>query len=667
MGLSLNVQVFRGGQMLAQQQFDSEVHRTIKIGRLPSAQLKLDDPKVSRIHAVIEFSGSDVSLIDMGSTGGTAVNGAKVHKVKLNHGDKVVLGDTQIVVGMGAAIASAAVPATAAVAAAVPRAAAGVGAPTLPPSAMPASAPWGQPGAVATVAARAAPAGARPAMPPGMVPGMQPRFDDGAAALEPVRRISQERLRSAAVESKPHPGLAPEEPMRPDNRVLELRLYWGEVLLNVHHYSKPKRITIGESKKTDVFLSSEGLPQEAFPLVRYLDGDYVLTFTKQMEGEVELGGQVHSLQAIQGSSMARRDDDLEGSYQVKLPAEARAIVHWGGATFALRFVAPPKAIPNDFFKSLDLNYLNILLASLFLHVAMVVTFIVYPYDTESLREDLFDQPGRFASLILEPPKETQSTKDLLKKIQETVDRKKQEVVEEEMPKENTKQLKILTKVPKNVQPQKTQEQRAAEVKQRFSKLFTGAGGGGAGSLLGGGGGGSLSGTLSNVIGTAGSGSATAGLAGLGIRGGALTGGGMGTSRGIGGIGTSGRLGGGGMAYGSGVGLGARKDVGISLETPVIMGALPKEAILKVIRQNQNQIRYCYEIQLQKQQDLEGRVKMKWVIGGTGDVVKVQVAETTMRSPPVENCIAEKIRGWKFPAPAGGGIVEVVYPWVLKAS
>ncbi|MEK7704969.1 MAG: FHA domain-containing protein, partial [Myxococcota bacterium] len=357
MGLSLNVQVFRGGQMLAQQQFDSEVHRTIKIGRLPSAQLKLDDPKVSRIHAVIEFSGAEVSLIDMGSTGGTAVNGTKVHKVKLNHGDQVVLGDTQIVVGMGAAIMAAAPAAVATPAGPSP---------TLPPSAMPASAPWAQPRAAAPGAMLGMPPvmGRAPqGMPPGMVPGMapasmaamapqavasQPRFDDGGPAAEPVRRIGQDRLRSAAVESKPHPGLAPEEPMRQDNRVLEMRVYWGEVLLDVHHYDKPKRITIGESKRTDIFLSSEGLPQEAFPLVRFFDGDYVLTFTKQMEGEVELGGQVHSLQGLQGSSIARRDDDLESSYQVKLPAESRAIVHWGGATFALRFVSPPKSIANDF-------------------------------------------------------------------------------------------------------------------------------------------------------------------------------------------------------------------------------------------------------------------------------------------------------------------------------
>src|SRR6478735_8826118 len=101
MGLSLSIQVLRGGQPVGNHQFDSDTQRTIKIGRLTSAQVKLEDPKVARIHAVIEFAGVDASLIDMGSTQGTVVNGAKISKIKLNHGDQVTVGDTTLVMGFG--------------------------------------------------------------------------------------------------------------------------------------------------------------------------------------------------------------------------------------------------------------------------------------------------------------------------------------------------------------------------------------------------------------------------------------------------------------------------------------------------------------------------------------------------------------------------------------
>jgi len=684
MGLSLNVQIFRGGQMVGQQVFDSDANRTIKIGRLSSAQIKLEDAKVSRIHAVIEFAGNDMSIIDMGSTEGTAVNGAKVHKAKLNSGDQIVICDTTLVVSAGAA----AMPAQMA----QPAMGAPMGQPGAPgrPGGYPPSRgpqPGGMPMPGMRPGMQPGMQGASYGAPPGMMPqqaqqfqgamqqGHQPRFDPSAASDgAPVKRISNQRLRAAAVESKPHPALPPEQQMTVDNRILEMRLYWGEVLLSINHYNKPKKITIGETRRTNVFISSEGLPIEEFPLVRFIENDYILTFCNHMDGEVEVNGQLTPLQSLRGSSAARKDDAMSESYQVRMSPDSRAIVHWGGATFAMRFVAPAQLPPSSFWKQIDLTYINTVVMTSFFTLALVVTLMVFPYDTESLREDLFEKPDRFANLILVEQKNPDANKNLLEKLKKQVEEKKEEIKKDkEPPKEKVPEskqiMKVTTKIPPQVKPQKTAEQRNAEVRQKFSKLFTGSGGA-AGSILGGGGGGSLSGTLSNVIGTMGaSGSASAGMAGLGIRGsGPMTGGGVGTSRGIAGIGTSGRLGGGGMGYGSNIGLGMRKDHNMTdIGTPVIMGALPMEVIKKVIDENKLQIRYCYEVQLQRQQNLEGKISMKWVIGATGSVADVKVKDTTMNNAAVENCIKEKIRTWRFPAPAGGGIVEVNYPFIFKAS
>lgn len=688
MGVSLNVQVFRGGQPQSSHQFDSDTNRTIKIGRLPSAQLKLEDAKVSRIHAVIEFAGNDVSLTDMGSSQGTAVNGAKVHRVKLAHGDQVLIGDTQLVIGFGAA-ASYAPPAGAPAATVGGSATVNMAVPQqqapAPRNGMPASTPvnaW-QPQGSAQQASRpvpqAAPAGAPAPQPMASAfassDGGAMRFDPGSTAVRPIQRITQERLRSAAIESKPHPALPPEEQMSADSRVLEMRVYWGTILLDIDHRRKPKAITIGETKNTNVFISSEGLPKEEFPLIRTIDDEYVLTFTNSMDGEIEIGGQTQPLSAIRGTSLAQRDGDLEGSYQVKLPVDARAIVHWGGITFAFRFVPPAQALPNPFWKDLDLQYVNLLLMSIFFHLALIVTFMVYPHDTESLREDIFDKPGVIA-LLLEPPKMDESTKNKLEEMKKKQEKDKEKIVkkEEQKPKPTKEVERKPTKIAdvkvQQVPREKSQADKQKEVSDKFSKLFAGGGASGAaGSILGGGGGGSLSGTLSNVIGTTGAGTA-GGLAGLGIRGGAMTGGGIGTSRGIAGIGTAGRLGGGGNAYGSNVGkgLGGQKDRGmVSLSTPVVMGALPREVIQKVINDNKAQIRYCYEIELQRDQTLEGKVAVKWIIAATGSVEKVVVTETTIKSARVGQCLAEKIKGWRFPQPAGGGIVEVNYPFVFKSS
>src|SRR5256714_12867514 len=79
----------------------------IKVGKLSSSHLRIDDEAVSRMHAVIEIAGpGEIYIIDLGSTKGTLVNGQKVNKCKVQSGDTIVLGNTKIVVTVGEAVAA---------------------------------------------------------------------------------------------------------------------------------------------------------------------------------------------------------------------------------------------------------------------------------------------------------------------------------------------------------------------------------------------------------------------------------------------------------------------------------------------------------------------------------------------------------------------------------
>jgi TonB family protein len=79
----------------------------IKVGKLSSSHLRIDDEAVSRMHAVIEIAGpGEIYIIDLGSTKGTLVNGQKVNKTKLQSGDQVVLGGTKLIVTVGDPVAS---------------------------------------------------------------------------------------------------------------------------------------------------------------------------------------------------------------------------------------------------------------------------------------------------------------------------------------------------------------------------------------------------------------------------------------------------------------------------------------------------------------------------------------------------------------------------------
>ena len=93
--MGLSFKIYRNGELVATESFDREI---IKIGRLSSAHLRLDDEKVSRIHAVVEVSANgEVNIIDMGSADGTFVNGERVNKHQLQNGDEIVLGNTRLV------------------------------------------------------------------------------------------------------------------------------------------------------------------------------------------------------------------------------------------------------------------------------------------------------------------------------------------------------------------------------------------------------------------------------------------------------------------------------------------------------------------------------------------------------------------------------------------
>ena len=100
----LTFRIFKGDQLIREERLSLSV---IKLGKVPSAHLKLDDETVSRMHAIIEVNGpGDVSIIDLGSTKGTFVNGQKVNKAKLQSGDTIVVGETRIELAIGAADAA---------------------------------------------------------------------------------------------------------------------------------------------------------------------------------------------------------------------------------------------------------------------------------------------------------------------------------------------------------------------------------------------------------------------------------------------------------------------------------------------------------------------------------------------------------------------------------
>jgi FhaA, N-terminal domain/FHA domain len=67
------------------------------IGRSRECDIRLADPNVSRKHAEIRQEGTTFYVVDLDSTNGTEVNGRRARRAKLEDGDTILLGSTELV------------------------------------------------------------------------------------------------------------------------------------------------------------------------------------------------------------------------------------------------------------------------------------------------------------------------------------------------------------------------------------------------------------------------------------------------------------------------------------------------------------------------------------------------------------------------------------------
>ena len=149
----------------------------------------------------------------------------------------------------------------------------------------------------------------------------------------------------------------------------------------------------------------------------------------------------------------------------------------------------------------------------------------------------------------------------------------------------------------------------------------------------------------------------------------------GSQHGFGGLGIGGSgFGAGGYGYGTaGYGRGGsfygKKGASVPgvMGNPIILGALDKSVIDRVVKQNIPSIRYEYEKGLKLDPGLQGKVTIQFVIDPSGNVASATVKSSTLGDAQVEDGIARRFARLKFPQPKGGGQVVVSYPFVFSSG
>ncbi len=713
---TIQLDVSRDGKVVHSENFERE---TIKIGRLASAHLRLEDEAVFRIHAVIEVldGGKEVSIVDMGSPAGTLVNGEKIRRHRLNSGDVIRIADYEIVCQVNISEVQTELKTKVANLEEVEAQMRQMEDATkvVDVNQNRASDPFldqhtqalaedsivaeinslkkipSQEGA--PVAAAAPQVESRKAVPLDTVEdnpveagdfGKLPQANrlsateaTGSLTLAQsnhgLKQATSKKLRSReealSGPALPHPDDTNDREISSERRVAEVTLYWGSDVATVRRFEavsaggKVKKdadgsVVIGTSDDADIFVPVEALGAgEAHTLLVQQPGvaEWDIRISPQMSGSVSWKGETFALQDFPGLKHTGRPDSitLRDGMIVQLS--------FGHFTTEIRHSEKARVVP--FIPYYDTMFLNTMMITLFAMLFTIGGFMFTLGELGDGEDDLMSNLSEFESVILEPPE-----KDVHKA---TLDGggEKSKAYKDEQGKAGKKKAKPNKKNRMAIKGEKRDNK--ALVSQKMAALF-GGGPGATGLLKFDGdadGSGEMMAALGNITGSQ-IGDAH-GNGGIGLSGNGAGGGGDGTGTiGIGNVGTRGMGGGNGSGYGgAGGGFGGKKykNVGVSVGKPKVRGSMDAAIIKRIVREHMNEIRYCYEKELNRNPGLFGKIIMNWTIGPTGSVLNARKAASQMNNAAVEGCMARKIKRWKFPRPKGGGEVVVNYPFVFKPS
>lgn len=456
----------------------------------------------------------------------------------------------------------------------------------------------------------------------------------------------------------------------------------GALLFGLHRASSERReneFTIGSDKNATFHVDAERLPLVRFPLVRSNGTSYEVLFTESMSGELKapaLGqGKAASLSELRDTQVARPVEGIAGGYSLALPEGGQLRLQYEHCNFLIRSVARPRQYPVPLRVDWQAQSYT---GGVLMGAAMLLGIMFsIPPDPRSLALDAFtnDQLVRF---MVKPPEQRDEEAPWLKaeRVSEKAGGKAQKGPSGKMGKPDAAvkpKAMFSVKGQQNNPDPRTKQELARQVAASTGVL----------AML-------RSGTLTTLNSLVTQQSALGrdaqdamsnltglevadayGPGGIGIVG--VGRGSDGTGDGTIGLGNLGTIGRNGGTPGYGLRPSSAKLVehrakapDWTIGQPNVIGSLDKDLIRRVIRQHMNEVKFCYEKELTRDASLNGRVVVKFSIGGMGQVMSSVVESSTLANHSGETCIAAAVRRWQFTKPQGG-VVIVSYPFLLKPA
>ena len=640
-----------------------------------SEGLSLYLPEIAPWHLLIEKKHDVFSVLDLNSEMGTIVNGHKItEETLLESGSIIKIGPYEIQFFIG------------------PPVSAKTSQPAPPPLKEPAKPspppPLKEEPAEAKTPLKAEPVEAKssaPLKPPSPPPELPPQPVETVDLQKPLDKPLKKGFWNTYAPPSKIKNL--DDFITPSiGNLIEVNLAWKERILKTYHFSKSQDVHIGSDKKCEIYFPNM-LNNPSYKLLT-ISGGAKIYISGSVKGVLFQGKKTRTSHALNNNQSLV----LKPYEMVKLNFNSFLTVY-------VRLTNKPA-------RPAMVGLLNLRLSeSLALLFAFLLTGLLFFYGTlyapAFLTKDIdfIEKDVRVAQVVFEklPPKKTETKKvvkyDLNKPAKKTsrVSRLRKDI------KKLTKRpaIKTTKKTPKKTAAPKTGKpgkiRAVAPGKKKNTKVKVGSarpggslktgkqgssaktaapdptkvgllgvfGGGGKLTQLdkGASGPGGLTGLATEYTGYGGTDEAYEGE-GIGTKTKDLSSGGKGSSIiGISGIKTTGK----GLGYaGTGTGsLGERGRLSMEFSTEDIdvSGEIDKEGILRVLTSNRSKFDRCYQVALNADSSIQGKLAMKWRISSSGRG-RNALALTGIKNNRLRNCVANVLDSLNFPPPPSGQIPEV---------
>jgi len=692
----------------------------ILIGRLLACDVQIEDEAVGREHARIEVTSEGaVKIVDLGTSAGTRINGNRISKASLlTSGDKIQVGGASIAVSFRMAAPSRARATKRRVASdAAWKAYEDPKNPVINIAQL-----WGD----SVVAALRFGRNRRPLFHAilfvtvvlglqawilwSMYSGMPAKYSAGEIDPEKYARFVSNGLVWIGI-------------FFVLSDILVLLLAFD--LFKRPRIEQARNVRVGQTKKSDFFISADLLGKEDYELITTYRGRPALNLANSnIGGQVLVKGEVMPVEELKKTSLIR------DKYYLPLEIGMKARLQMGDLTFVMGLDPGLREPKGRTLSQISISLVAYFALAFFLHTLFMAAVMAAPDETalEAFRQDA---PKTLLTVVKaekrkkkeeEKKEEKKEVKKLEKKDEEKIELDPEEMAEDPVPEEMKKEekkkieqviIKKTTIIPKNRPPKiKRTLKRDPTKKKRRSLTSTAAkdrvrdkGALGAlknlnkGRMLGSKYGEEmdLSGKMLGDDGLADLGQdvfadlggsadsdpfdlASADAGGGEVIPGRGEGPNFSASVGVDGAAIGGKKG--PIVLGGAAGLDELKKSRLSKKTKgarfkeksvrimpkdIDMGGsgkLDKETVKKYIRKQLAGIKWCYQKAYQRNSKIEGKVTVSFIISATGKVIKSKIASSTLGDKPLEGCIEKKVLRWRFPEPKGG-IVKVRYPFVLR--